>query len=204
MLFDEFSFRSEKFIMPLFFSSLSDIERYTQTLYYEPCQHCKQTTHLLSHGYVRKKTSHRPIAKRIFCSNRHQHKGCGRTIQLYVDSVIPALHYSGTAIIAFLMAFIQGMTITQAYQSATRAASSRNAFRWLHKTMFRLSKFRSLLPVLPQAQRYPDSIRRSLLHSTFNALSERWGTSLCSAYQSEFQRPFLWRLARLSSCFLPI
>ncbi len=183
--------------MPLFFSSLSDIERYTPTLYYKPCQHCKQTKHLLSHGYVRKKTCHQPIAKRIFCSNRHQHKGCGRTIQLYVDSVIPAFHYDGVAIIAFLIAFIQGMPITQAYQSATHAASARNAFRWLHKTMFRLSDFRSLFPVLPQAQRYPDSIRRSLLHSTFNALSERFGTSLCSAYQLELQQPFLSISARL-------
>jgi hypothetical protein len=150
LLLDKFFFSTEKFIMPLFFSSLSDIERYTQTLYYEPCQHCKQTKHLLSHGYVRKKTCHQPIAKRIFCSNRHQHKGCGRTTQLYVDSVIPAFHYDGVAIIAFLIAFIQGMTITQAYQSATHAASARNAFRWLHKTMFRLSDFRSLFPVLPQ------------------------------------------------------
>jgi hypothetical protein len=191
LLFDEFFLITEKFIMPLFFSSLDDIEHYTRQLQYEACQHCKQSAHLLSHGYVRKKTSHQPIAKRIFCSNRSQHTGCGRTIQLYVDSVIPAFHYSGVAVIAFLMAFIQGMTITQAYQLATPAASSRNAFRWLNKTTLKLSEFRSLFPVLPQAQSSPGSIQRSLLYSTFNTLLKRFGSSLCSAYQYVLQRPFL-------------
>lgn len=177
--------------MPLFFSSLDDIERYTRQLQYKLCQHCKQSCHLLSHGYVRKKTSDQPIAKRIFCSNRHQHTGCGRTLQLYVSSVIPALHYSGMAIMAFLMVFIQGKTITHAYQAATLSASPRNAYRWLHKTMARLSEFRSLGLYLPKAQSSPGSLRRSLLHSTFNALTQHLGSPLCSAYQQQLQRPFL-------------
>ena len=114
--------------MPLFFSSLDDIERYTHQLQHQICQHCKQSNQLLYHGYIRKKRSgSAPVGKRIFCSNR-QRKGCGRTSQLYLDSVIPTLHYQGTIIIAFFMAFIRGVTIAQAYRAAAGAFSCRNAY----------------------------------------------------------------------------
>jgi len=179
--------------MTTYFSSLQDIERYTHQLQHETCQHCKHTQQLLSHGYIRKKSEgSSPVGKRIFCSNRHPHTGCGRTLQLYLASVVPALHYPGSVLIAFFLAFIQGITITKAYLTATGACSARNAFRWLHKAMARLSHFRSLFhPPLSAQKASESSLKRVLLGSTFQGLLQHFSEPLCSRLQLKLQRAFL-------------
>jgi hypothetical protein len=179
--------------MPIYFSSFQDLEHYTHQLQHETCQHCNQAHQLLSHGYIRKKRAgSSPVGKRIFCSNRLPHTGCGRTSQLYLDSVVPALHYQGSILIAFFLAFIQGMTIAKAYSSATGACSARNAYRWLHKAMAQLSLFRSLFHTPLSAQKTPDSsLKRVLLGSTFHGLLQHFGEPLCSMLQLKLQRAFL-------------
>ena len=146
----------------------------------------------MSHGYLRKKrTGDTPIGKRIFCSNR-QRTGCGRTSQLYLDSIVPALHYQDSILIAFFLAFIRGMTIIKAYHMATGAFSSRQAYRWLHKAMARLSHFRSVIhQPLNNLQGIEISLRRSLLFSTFQALIQCFGLPLSSNYQLTLQQAFL-------------
>lgn len=179
--------------MPTYFSSLQDIEHYIHQLQHEICPHCQHAQQLLSHGYIRKKRAgSSPVGKRIFCSNRHPHTGCGRTRQLYLDSVVPALHYPGGVLIAFFLAFIRGATITKAYPSATGACSARNAYRWLRKAMAQLSHFRSLFPPPLSAQKAPEfSLKRALLDSTFRGLLQRFGEPLCSMLQLKLQRAFL-------------
>lgn len=178
--------------MTTYFSSLQDIESYTHQLQHQTCPHCKQSQQLLSHGYIRKKRAGSiPVGKRIFCSNR-QRSGCGRTSQLYLASVVPALHYPETAIIAFFLAFCQGTTIDHSYRISTGAFSSRNAYRWLHKAMARLSLFRAAIhqPLRSQHLAHAPS-RRSLLHSTFSALIHAFGQPLCSAFQLTLHHAFL-------------
>ncbi len=181
--------------MRSYYSSFRSIELETRQLDQHVCLHCKQSCQLLSHGYIRKKTSaHQPVGKRVFCSNRNKRTGCGRTMSWYLASVVRNRHYPGSIIIAFILAFIRGMTIQQAYRMATRAASPRHAYRWLHQVDAHLSTYRSLFhqPLIHSSlvTDTPHDSRRSLLGSTFKMLMDHFDQPLCEAYQLQLQRPF--------------
>jgi hypothetical protein len=185
-------------VMNRYYPSLLAIEQQTQNLHHHSCHHCKQTNHLLSHGYVFKKkrgADPSPVGKRVFCSNRNHHTGCGRTHQLYLDSRVPALFYSLPILIIFLLAFIHGTPVLQAYQQATGSSSSRHAYRWLLKFQRRLSDYRAWVhqPLIHEplpSSSCTQAERRMLFASTFERLFTQWGDSLGAAYQKQFQQPF--------------
>ena len=79
--------------MQTYFPSLDAIHQQTMQLACEPCQHCGQAHQLVSHGFIRKKQPGgqdlQPVGKRVFCSNRYRHTGCGRTTLLAEDWLPP-------------------------------------------------------------------------------------------------------------------
>ena len=185
--------------MQIYYSSLEAIEQQTRQLNHEQCAHCKQTHQLVSHGFIRKKRvgdEPEAVGKRVFCSNRLNHTGCGRTVQLYLDSTLRYLHYAGIAVVAFVLALITGMTIRRAYHHATGAATPRHAYRWLNRLGAQMSAYRSLShrPALQGtglgvAANRP--LRWVLLTSTFKGLLLQFGQPLCAGYQRQLQRSFL-------------
>jgi hypothetical protein len=183
--------------MRIYYANLQAIEQQTRQLDNEPCRHCRQSNHLMSHGFIRKKqvgAEPAAVGKRVFCSNRKQHTGCGRTVQLYVDSIVRYLHHAGCRVTAFVLALMAGMTIQCAYHCATGAASARNAHRWLHRLRARMSIYRSLSPrpaLQDAAIAAAHRPGQASLRSTFQALLQRFGQPLCPAYQSQLQRSFL-------------
>jgi hypothetical protein len=183
--------------MKIYYSSLRAIQQQTLALFHEQCRHCQQTHHLISHGYVYKKRSgtepKQPVGKRVFCSDRHGHTGCGRTMQLYLDSTIRYLHYTGCDVVAFVLALLTGVTVQQAYEQATGTPEPRQAYRWLHKLFAQLSAYRRVLhqPVFQPVQIASRTPRRSVLASTFTALLQHFGRPLCAGYQQSLQRSFL-------------
>jgi hypothetical protein len=185
-------------MMQIYYPSLEAIHQHTTQLDHAKCIHCNQTNQLVSHGFIYKKqTCAEPeaVGKRIFCSNRNHRTGCGRTIQLYLDSIVRYLHYAGACVVAFVLSLINGMTIARAYHQATNADTPRNAYRWLNKLAAQLSHYRSLLhqPLLQNIEPAiaATSQRRCLLASTFQTLLQRFGQPLCSRYQQQWQRSLL-------------
>lgn len=193
--------------MQRYYSSLQAIEQQTMQLDDEPCRHCRQTQ-LVSHGFVYKKQTGaelQPVGKRVFCSNRQPHAGCGRTTRLYLDTTVRRLRYTGAQIVAFMLAVIAGNTVRQAYWQATGCADPRHAWRWLNRFDAQLSRYRSLAhqPLLHDAE--PSAIlanrpaRYRLLASTFGQLLQRFGQPVCARYQLALQRSFLPSLTALLS-----
>src|SRR6266516_1375511 len=140
--------------MQIYYSSLEAIQQQTRQLDNEQCRHCKQTHQLVSHGFLYKKrvgAEPEAIGKRVFCSNRYRHTGCGRTVQLYLDSTVRYLHHAGGWVVAFVLSLITGMTVENAYRQATGTATPRNAYRWLNRLGAQLSFYRRLShrPPLP-------------------------------------------------------
>ncbi len=185
-------------MMQIYYPSLEAIHQHTMQLDHAKCIHCNQTNQLISHGFIYKKqTCAEPAAvgKRVFCSNRNHRTGCGRTIQLYLDSIVRYLHHAGACVVAFMWSFMNGMTIADAYHQATNADTPRNAYRWLNKFTVQLSHYRSLIhqPLLQNIATAvtATSQRRYLLASTFQALWQRLGEPLCSQYQQSLQRSLL-------------
>lgn len=189
--------------MQIYYPSLQAIHQQTLQLKLEQCQHCQQTKQLVSHGFIRKKRvggDPQAVGKRILCSNRHHRTGCGRTMQLYLDSTLRYLHHAGSAVVAFVLSLLAGVSIAAAYMQATGADAPRHAYRWLHRLDRQTSFYRSLFhqPLLEQQagvathyqSHHPRCPRRSLLASTIAALLMRFKQPLCQAYQSQLQRPF--------------
>ncbi len=187
--------------MHIYYPSLSAIEQQTRQLDQVPCRHCRQTHQLVSHGFVYKKqagAAPQAVGKRVFCSNRKRHTGCGRTMRLYLDSTVRWLHYAGAHVVAFMLALMAGSTVQQAYGQATGTTDPRHAYRWLHRLGAQLSGYRSLShqPPLQDADA-PASVaanrpvRYGLLASTCTQLLQRFGASLCANYQQQTQRSFL-------------
>jgi transposase-like protein len=171
----------------------------TMQLACEQCKHCGQTHQLVSHGFIRKKRAAGdpyPVGKRVFCSNRHHRTGCGHTMQLYLDSTLRYMHHVGSALVAFVLLLLAGVSITLAYTQATHAQTPRHAYRWLHRIEAQMSNHRSLLhqPLLAQPPPFgirPHGLRRTLLAWTFAALLSRFKQPLCQTYQLQLQRPFV-------------
>jgi hypothetical protein len=186
-------------VMQIYYPSLSAIQQQTLQLDHAQCTHCRQTQQLVSHGFVRKKrvgAAPQAVGKRVFCSNRNRRTGCGRTMQLYVDSIVRHLHHAGCCVVAFVLSLMAGMTIQRAYRQATGAATPRHAYRWLNRLGAQLSVYRSLShrPPLQDAAAIVAAnrpVRLASLMSTFTALLQQFEQPLCAAYQSQLQRPFL-------------
>jgi hypothetical protein len=184
--------------MRIYYSDINAIQQQTMQLEHAQCRHCKQTSQLISHGFVRKKqTNAEPeaVGKRVFCSNRHNRSGCGRTMQLYVDATIRHIHYAGHQIVAFVQALTAGSTIQHAYQLATDSVSSpRHAYRWLNRLTRQLHTYRSSLHPPPSQEPPTIAVQRclrlTLLISTFTALFNQYHQPLCATYQAQRQQSF--------------
>lgn len=186
--------------MQIYYPSLQAIEQATMQLDLAPCAHCGKTHQLVSHGYIYKKqVGAEPLAvgKRVFCSNRTYHKGCGRTVQLYMDATVRYLHHGGGAVVAFLMSLVAGMSIERAYMHAADGASTpRNAYRWLDRLCAQLSSYRSLfhqppLQDTPAGAAPKRPARLTALISTVAVLFRQFEAPLHAPYQLQSQRPFL-------------
>ena len=107
--------------MQTYYPSLEAIHQQSMQLGGEQCKHCGQAHQLVSHGFIRKKQpgmrDPQSVGKRVFCSNRHHRTGCGRTMQLYLDSTVRYMHYAGAAVVVFVLLLLTGASITLAFES---------------------------------------------------------------------------------------
>ena len=185
--------------MQIYFPSLQAICQQTTQLDLAQCAHCQRSRQLVSHGFIRKKrvgAAPEAVGKRVFCSNRNQRTGCGRTMQLYLDATVRYLHHGGAAVVAFVLSLLAGMNIETAYTSIAGAGTARNAYRWLARLSAQLTCYRSLshrAPLQQAGAAAPPSrsLRRSTLMATCEALLQRFGQPLCATYQQQLQQPLL-------------
>jgi len=185
--------------MQIYFADLQAIERHTMQLDGEYCPHCRQARQLISHGYIHKKrvqAAPERVGKRVFCSNRNQHTGCGRTLQLYLAATIRHLHHGASQVGAFILALITGSGIGHAYRVATGTDTPRHAYRWLARIFPQLSHYRSLhhRPALP-ADAAPcagrAAVRHSCLVSTFPSNCDCASSTPCTTRPATAMNPRL-------------
>lgn len=185
--------------MQIYYPSLQAIEQRTMQLDSARCPHCGRSRQLVSHGFIRKKqvrADRQAVGKRVLCSNRYHRTGCGRTMQLYLDATVRYLHRTGSAVVAFVLSLMAGMSIQAAYHDATGTATARRAYRWLHRLSAQSSAHRSVphRPPLREsgAGAAPNRpARLAALISTFSVLLQALGQRACSAYQLQLQQTFL-------------
>jgi hypothetical protein len=85
----------------------------TERLKHTSCPHCKTVGTLIRHGALygfddsspQRKTIR---ARRIFCSNRHRRRGCGRTFSVWIADKIRRLSLTTRALWTFLQHAVVG------------------------------------------------------------------------------------------------
>jgi len=185
--------------MKRFFPDFESLDRFTLSLSCFDdklqCPHCAKSHHLVSHGVIYKQRSikqREAVGKRVFCSNRFQHNGCGRTVQLYVATVVPMLRYSVATVFSFLSALLMNVSVNAAYQSATGQVEPRHAWRWLHKLHRRLTDFRTFVHgrCASLASTFHTRCRRlQVVLPTLQSLFSLTPLSPCAHYQLARQQP---------------
>ena len=138
--------------MKKFFKDIDELHQFTMELKYHQdslhCEQCDKADQFVSHGYVYKKETHggkRTVGKRIYCSNRFGHTGCGRTYRLYITEEIPMLQFNTTHLFIFLTHLFSHTSIQEAYHAATDTRDPRHAYRWLKKLGLKLMEYRQVV-----------------------------------------------------------
>lgn len=187
--------------MKRFFPDFESLDRFTRSLDCLDetlrCPHCLKRNQMVSHGVIYKQRSiqeREAIGKRVFCSNRYQHSGCGRTLQLTVASVLPRLRYGAAHLFVFVSALLMNMSVVAAYQAATGQSTSRHAWRWLNKLARQLTDYRCLVGARAGCgtTAFHHRCRRlRLLLPTLKQLFSRLPACPCSHYQLARQSAFI-------------
>lgn len=187
--------------MQRFFPDFESLDRFTLSLDCHPdtlqCPHCSSRAQLVSHGVVYKQRSihqREAVGKRVLCSNRYQHAGCGRTIQFYVADVLPGLCYGTAHLWLFLSMLLRNRSVECAYQEATGRQEARHAWRWLRRLDHKLGDFRCCLSVRTDkaSARFQARVRRlRLLLPTLTRLFSHFRPCPCAGYQLDQQIAFI-------------
>lgn len=134
--------------MKKFFKNLTEIKKYISQIRQYSCPHCHKSAYLVAHSFVYKKTyssKRMTVGQRVFCSNRNNSNGCGRTFQLYINDYLPLMHYSSSLVSQFFYQLASGQSIENSYFQTTNCLSPRNAYRWINRFKGRLHRLKTYL-----------------------------------------------------------
>ncbi len=128
--------------------------------------------------------------QRVFCSDRGQRGGCGKTFPLFLAGVLPRHTFNATLLWALLRQLLGGATIQAAAEILRLPFSLEAAYGIVRRCRQRLEVVRSFLWREHSA---PASGRTDPLLQTLEHLRQTFAqdSGALAAYQRHFQRPFL-------------
>lgn len=115
-----------------------------------PCPFCRTIGMLILHGYLygyddSDMSEKIKRGRRIFCSNRKNRKGCGRTISIFKATIIKRLRTTTKTLWTFLMHLSQGMSRLKAYRKAGGHLKTSSIYRLYSRFIDHCSQIRTLL-----------------------------------------------------------
>lgn len=126
--------------------------------------------------------------QRVFCSNRGNRTGCGKTTALVLCDVLPRHTVGAKALWAWVIGLLGGKSVRQASMKLPFALET---FRSLKTKITRdLDRIRTRLMGLSPP---PSSRQSEALLQTFEHLHSAFAASACpvASFQLHFQTPFL-------------
>ncbi len=160
------------------------------------CPHCKYIGFLIFHGFIygykENSTLEKFIrARRLFCSNRDNRSGCGKTISIFVKYVLKHFSFSTSSLFAFLLNLLDNTNKLKAFDSANFSLSNSSIYRIYKRFYSRQSSIRSLLsskfkPPINIIIINPSAETIAHLKSAFNSSNDPF-----HAFQYYFQTPLL-------------
>jgi len=178
-----------------FCARCAGVEEPTFSLKQSPCPHCgcfgSLNRHSRSVGNDPLRASGQSFrGQRVFCSNRGQRGGCGRTFSLVLADVLPRHTFTASLLWRWLVAVLAGLSV--------KAAAEKLRLPFALETVYRLRRglrqcLASVRTRLCREQSPPASRQTNPLLQTVEHLRRVFSDSECppAAFQLHFQRPFL-------------
>jgi hypothetical protein len=173
---------------------MAEYDKSADRLDFVPCPHCRVTGCLNRHG-KRKRFDERTgevtvCAARVFCNNRGNMGGCGRTYSVMLIERMHDYIVSCATLWSFLLLLLEGGFIKDAWESATSAFCLDTGYKLRQAFIRSQSHIRTLLSRLgPPAKltNITDPILQTIQH-----LKNAFRASSCpiSAFLLRFQEPF--------------
>jgi len=126
----------------------------------------------------------------VFCSNRGQRGGCGRTFSIFLAEVLPRHTVTASLVWPWLLELLAGLSLKAAAEKLRLPFALESVYRLRRKLRQRLDDWRVQLcrEQPPPASTQADPLLHSLEH-----LRAVFAAQACppAAFQLRFQRPFL-------------
>lgn len=137
-----------------------------------------------------KVAAQRPRGQRVFCSNRGQRGGCGRTFAWFFAAVLPRHSVTAALLMQLFVGLLQGLALKSAAEALRAPFVLETFYRLVRRLRRRLDVVRTCLcrehPAPPS--RHADPLLHSVEH-LFAAFPN--AAHAPAAFQQRFQRPFL-------------
>lgn len=109
-------------LWPVFFSSRDDLFNYSGQIQLKDCPYCQQCNTLVKHSKIyrtaKEKGQYIFHGQRIFCSNKKNKNGCGRTFSLNLTIKLPRFNKFTKEVYSFFKKFLETFIISVAWAFA--------------------------------------------------------------------------------------
>jgi hypothetical protein len=181
-------------VLKQFYETEEQFNSFHMRLKLYPCPHCKFAGFLILHGFLYGYSEQSALIRiqrghRIFCSNRNQKPGCGKTFSLLNSAFIQNFMLSAKSVWAFLEKIKDGRTPAEAGRQSGSITES-SVYRLLKRVKRSQSGIRTWLTRIknpPPICHTAHSLTQTLLH-----LVTIFTTSACpiADFQYHFQSSF--------------
>lgn len=133
-----------------------------------------------------------PRARRLYCSPRGRHRGCGRTFSVMPASLLPRRATTAALFFALLCALVSGQSLARARESVLPDFSLSTARR-LHSAALRAQSAVRARLLATEPEPPPDTSDTSPLAQTLQHLKRQFPPPACpvAAFQLRHQNPYL-------------
>jgi hypothetical protein len=160
-----------------------------------PCPHCEQCETLNRHSILYGTdpsdcAEERVRGQRVFCSNRGQRGGCGKTFSVFLADSLPRHTLTATLLWQWLIHKLAGLSTKAAAEKACLPFALETMYHLGRRLKLGLDRLRTLLcrKQAPTASAQADPVLQSIEH-----LQSAFSRHECppAAFQLDFQLPFL-------------
>jgi hypothetical protein len=168
------------------------LEAFHHNLKLRACPKCNQTGHLIFHGaligYGCQGSERQKRGQRVYCSNRHRQRGCGKTFSVLFSLLLKARIIPAGLVVSFLSTVLAGACRQAAWLSLCHGFSLESGYRIWREWVAAQSYLRTWLC----RKSPPHEQARDGLAQTWDHLRATFAGRPCpvAAFQEHFQQPF--------------
>jgi hypothetical protein len=159
------------------------------------CPHCDQSQSLNRHSVLYGNdpfdcAKERVRGQRVFCSNRGQRGGCGRTFSVFLAEVLPRHTLTASLVWQCLLKLLAGLSLKAAAEKLRLPFALETVYRLRRSLRHGLDLLRTRLcrEQTPPGSAHPDPLLQTVEH--LQVVFPRSGCPPAD-FQLRFQRPFL-------------